>query len=213
MLGTSHKLTQYDRKVLQDLDEILTPFETATQCIQGDKIVTSSMIVPCIRVLKASMAKLSNKFLTWLVSALKTSVDDRLSLYEEREAFLFASALDPRFKLKWCSSSDEYSSIKAKFVAKVKSANAEDVVVESSHDASQSTSSSVTGENHKKNKSLSFFDELIQDRVVSTTSYNEESMIDEYLSSLCLQQEEDLWLTGRIMKRSFHPLLKLSQNT
>lgn len=56
MLGTSHKLTQYDRKVLQDLDEILTPFETAMQCIQGDEVVTSSMIVPCIRVLKASIA-------------------------------------------------------------------------------------------------------------------------------------------------------------
>ena len=47
-LGTTHKLTVYDRKLLEDLVEILTPFETATQCIQGNKVVTSSMIVPCI---------------------------------------------------------------------------------------------------------------------------------------------------------------------
>ena len=49
----THKLTAYDRKILEDLVEILTPFETATQCIQGDKVITSSMVVPCVRVLKS----------------------------------------------------------------------------------------------------------------------------------------------------------------
>ena len=44
-----HQLTTYDPKLLEDLIEILTPFETATQCIQGDEVVTS------IRVLKATM--------------------------------------------------------------------------------------------------------------------------------------------------------------
>ena len=61
-LGTAHKLTAYDRKLLEDLIEILMPFESATHCIQGNKAVTSSMIVPCIQVLKASMTKLSPKF-------------------------------------------------------------------------------------------------------------------------------------------------------
>jgi len=41
-------LTVHDRKVLEDLVEILTPFEMATHCVQGDNIVTSSMIVPCV---------------------------------------------------------------------------------------------------------------------------------------------------------------------
>ena len=77
-LGTTHELTVYDRKLLEDLVEILTPFETATQYIQGNKVATSSMIVPCIRVLKASMTKLSMKFSNRLVLALKTSVNDRL---------------------------------------------------------------------------------------------------------------------------------------
>ena len=45
-------LTVCDRKVLEDLVEILTPFETATHCVQGDNIVTSSMIVPCVKVLE-----------------------------------------------------------------------------------------------------------------------------------------------------------------
>ena len=42
------------------------------------------------------MTKLSIKFSNRLVLALKTSVNDRLSQYEECEAFLLASALDPR---------------------------------------------------------------------------------------------------------------------
>ena len=108
-LGTAHKLTAYDRKLLEDLIEILMPFESATHCIQGNKVVTSSMIVPCIRVLKASMTKLSTKFSNRIVLALKASVNDRLSQYEECNTFVLASTLDPRFKLKWCETSEEYS--------------------------------------------------------------------------------------------------------
>ena len=40
----TNSLSAYDRKVLEDLVEILTPFETATYCIQGDQVVTSSRI-------------------------------------------------------------------------------------------------------------------------------------------------------------------------
>ena len=40
-LGTAHKLTAYDRKLLEDLIVILMPFESATHCIQGNKVVTS----------------------------------------------------------------------------------------------------------------------------------------------------------------------------
>ena len=94
-LGTVHKLTAYDRKLLEDLIEILMPFESATHCIQGNKVVTSSMIVPCIRVLKASMTKLSTKFSNRIVLALKASVNDRLSQYEECNTFVLASTLDP----------------------------------------------------------------------------------------------------------------------
>ena len=38
-LDTVH-LSTYERKILEEVVEILTPFETATHCIQGDKVVT-----------------------------------------------------------------------------------------------------------------------------------------------------------------------------
>ena len=46
-LNATH-LSIYDRRILEDIVEILTPFETATQCIQGDKVVTSSMVILCM---------------------------------------------------------------------------------------------------------------------------------------------------------------------
>ena len=135
--------------------EILTPFETATQCIQGDKVVTSSMIVPCIRVLKATMNTLSQ-----FVSILKASVNSRLSHYEEYEANFMASALNPRFNLKSCSSV-EYNTLKANFVANVKSVNSSSLDI-NSHDLIQGSSHSPCS-----------------------------LLIEEYLSTLCLPQEAD----------------------
>ena len=95
----THKLTAYDRKILEDLVEILKPFETATHCIQETKVVTSSKVVPCVRVLKSKIDSLSHKYTSRFVATLKSSINDRLSKYG---AFLMASVLDPRFKLKWC---------------------------------------------------------------------------------------------------------------
>lgn len=96
----THKLTAYNRKILEDLVEILTPFETATHCIQGNKVVTSSMVVPCVRVLKSKIDFLNHKYASRFVATLKASINDRLSKYQNIDAFLMASALDPRFKLK-----------------------------------------------------------------------------------------------------------------
>ena len=57
-LNTTH-LSTYDHQILEDIVEILTPFETATQCIYGDKVVTSSIVIPCICVLKETLSTLS----------------------------------------------------------------------------------------------------------------------------------------------------------
>ena len=38
-----------------------------------------------------------------MVTALKDSVEKRLAPYENDDALVMAAALDPRFKLRWCS--------------------------------------------------------------------------------------------------------------
>ena len=69
----THHLTPYDWKIFEELVQILTPFETATHCIQGDKFVTSSMVDPCVRVLKSTIENLSCKYTSRFVANLKAN--------------------------------------------------------------------------------------------------------------------------------------------
>ena len=78
-LNTKHYLTTYDPYILKDLIEILTPFEKGTLLIQGEKCVTSSILVPCIRVLKAILEELSKKYNSKFLTDLIHSTIKRLS--------------------------------------------------------------------------------------------------------------------------------------
>ena len=55
LLDYNAKLTAYEMKL-----DFLAPFEAATDQCQGQKILTSSMIIPCIRGLRAEVKKLSS---------------------------------------------------------------------------------------------------------------------------------------------------------
>lgn len=207
-LNTFHKLTAYDRKILEDLVEILTPFETATHCIPGDKVVTSSMVVPCIRVLKAAMTKLSSKFSNnKLLLSLKASVNTRLAQYEDCDDFVLASALDPRFKLKWCANSAEYSMIRAKLVCQVlaklavQEPNREETTQDLDHLPNNGDQCSTTN----------FFSDLIQDSIPNSTTSDAtiELSIDEYLGKPCMQQKEDPLAFWRINKDLYPSTIKI----
>ena len=50
-------------------------------------------------VLKSTIDSLSHKYTSRFVATLKSSIDKRLTMYENIDAFLLASALDPRFKV------------------------------------------------------------------------------------------------------------------
>lgn len=95
------KLTAYETSIAKDLVEILTPFEWATNLIQGK--VTSSLVIPVVRALRNEMISLGNKFKMRLVTSLKESIHSRLSVYEDELFFQLAAALDPRWKLAWCT--------------------------------------------------------------------------------------------------------------
>ena len=63
------QLNSYDRLILNDLIEILTPFEEATDATQGQNIVTGSFIIPCIRGLRASLTlRYQSSMICWLPS-------------------------------------------------------------------------------------------------------------------------------------------------
>ena len=103
-----YQLTRYELNALKDLVEILEPFETATLQLEGDKYVTSPLVIPVARQMKAEMVALSAKYGTnKVLKALKASVDTRMTPYEDMECFQLATMLDPKFKTLWCRNDDE----------------------------------------------------------------------------------------------------------
>ena len=114
------QLTKLDRSILTDMLDVLEPFEEATNVTQGDKIVTSSFIIPCIVALKRNLTTYNGKHNGKLVSALLASVKKRLTKYEQIEDYKMASVLDPRFRLTWCTAeqaTDITVALKAKLPA------------------------------------------------------------------------------------------------
>ncbi len=102
-LQAPQPLKSYDMNILADLVEILTPFEEATMLIQGEKCVSASHVIPCIRGLKSHLETMSSDYNCKFVTALKSSFERRMSRYESRPIFPIATTLDPRFKLQWCT--------------------------------------------------------------------------------------------------------------
>ena len=107
------------------------------------------MVVPSIHVLIKTFESLSKNCSSRFVAELHSSIDRRLSCYEECSAFWIAAALNAHFKLKWCTSaeSDKFKSI---LIEKVTEANAKQTEVVDS----------TTTRTQKKKESLSFFDTL-----------------------------------------------------
>ena len=101
-------------------EKCLSPFEEATNLTQGQNVITSSFVIPCVRGLRKSFQLLSLAYNSKMVDTLKKSIDNRLSKYEDDAKFKFATTLDPRFKLKWCNDEEEKKLMKAKLLHVVK---------------------------------------------------------------------------------------------
>ena len=94
------QLTAYERKLLQELCSVLSPFERATNMVQQENNVSASLTVPVTLGLKHQLQQISTTYK--MVTTLKSSIQERLSHYEDDDSYLTAAALDPRFKLRWC---------------------------------------------------------------------------------------------------------------
>ncbi|KAI2646961.1 Zinc finger BED domain-containing protein 4 [Labeo rohita] len=110
-------------KLIKELCETLEPFEEATDKCQADKVITASYVIPCVRGLRhAAESMKPNKMST----IIKSSVEKRLSHFEDMEWFQLAATLDPRFKLDWCIG-EERQTIKDILTKKVISLSAPSV--------------------------------------------------------------------------------------
>ena len=96
------KLTKYEMKIISEITAILTPFELATMKSQAQNSVTSSLMIPCIRGIRAELKELFTTYKSKMLTTLTSSLERRLLKYEEEDIFKLAATLDPRRKLDWC---------------------------------------------------------------------------------------------------------------
>ncbi|KAJ8309282.1 hypothetical protein KUTeg_014156 [Tegillarca granosa] len=102
MLRSKVKLSSYERKLLQELCNILEPFEKATLLVQSENSASASLAIPVTCGLKHQICQISIDYSSKMISTLKHSIHSRLSVYENDDSFTIAAILDPRFKLRWC---------------------------------------------------------------------------------------------------------------
>jgi hypothetical protein len=117
-LAYSAKPTAYEMKLVSELCEVLLPFEEATDAIQGELIVTSGMVLVCVRGLRAEMQRLRDIYSSRLVTTLQDSIEKRLAPYEVMDDYKLATTLDPRFKLDWCQH-DESRDVRELLISQV----------------------------------------------------------------------------------------------
>ncbi len=110
------QLPKYEYNILEELVDIMTPFENATLLLLRDKVVTSSL-VPCVRGLTAQLNQLSSKYNCKLVGALKSSFTKHMAEFAQKDTYILATSLDSRFKLKW-THGDELEKYTADLVTK-----------------------------------------------------------------------------------------------
>ena len=101
----------HELKLVKELCTILKPFEDATNISQGQNVVTSSEVIVCVRSLREQLQKPSEMFNCRLLTVLDTSLERRLSKYEDMEVFQLAATLDPCYKLDWCMD-EEFDNIR-----------------------------------------------------------------------------------------------------
>ncbi|XP_040565462.1 uncharacterized protein [Lepeophtheirus salmonis] len=201
------KLTSYERLALNDLLDILSPFEEATDAVQLSKGPSAGYILPCIKGLTHHINNKISKYNSSVISNLKQSLVKRMSYYEESEAYLLAALLDPRFKTKWCSSDDE----KNKFNNLLKKAV-------SNVDDSQSFSStppqsfSIKQPPVKKKKTLfSFMIDEKEEDYVPGRNHMANKEVKDYLESVTLEMNENPAEFWRSNSKKYPLLSKLAK--
>ncbi|CAC5408450.1 unnamed protein product [Mytilus coruscus] len=91
------KLSSYERKILHELSLILDPFEYVTLLVQNN--VSASLTIP--------VTQYNNMYNNKMMTTLKSSIETRLTRFEEDNDFILAAILDPRFKLRWSDTFDQ----------------------------------------------------------------------------------------------------------
>ena len=189
----------HELKLLKELCTILTPFEEASNISQGENIVTSSEVIVCVRSLREQLQSLSETFSCRLLSSLQTSLEKRLSKYEDMEVFQLAATLDPRYKLDWCTD-NEFEILKKMLLKKADFAP--DTITELSDECPPPSKRAKPG--------LSFMKDRSHYSHASCDVVGTASEINDYLSQPCLPDNTNVLLFWKSNQNKYPALAKLA---
>ncbi len=159
------------------------------------------MIVPIVCALRAETNTLKQKYKSKLVATLSLSVDNRLGNYEDEEVFQLAAALDPRWKLAWCTP-EKARTLKGVIIEKAKSLCSTSAV---------ETADRSDEPPPKRSKFFKFMNDTpLQDVTVPHSAVQVNTQVQEYFDSPCLPESADpleFWKANSIKIRNFLYLL------
>lgn len=197
------KLASYELNSLRDFVEILSPFEEATKIAQIENEVSSSLVIPCIRGLRAQMTTLCDKYSNGLVRELTESLERRLSKYESGDIYKIASTLDPRFKLKWCKNRVEKDLIKGYMLSKMVEVQLNKqnlpVILKCQDELPMP----------KRTKLFSFMES--DDEEEACTTYTDETELNDYLSKPSVPIDSNPLTFWKNHENKYHKLSLLAQ--
>ena len=195
-------LTQFlkeERDLLQELCTILYPIEHAMTLIQNSNNVSAGFIIPVTRGIKHKLDQITPVHSEEMLSALKRSVQERLSRYEQDDTYITTSVLDPRFKLRWCSQEEQYR-IKSVFLNKVS-------LLQSCYPSySSHLSPPLTEPLRVEDDLFSFMAPKSSNEPVPCSSLEAETEVIKYLSQPCLDMDTDPLQFWKVQLSNF-PLL------
>ena len=197
------QLSAYERSVLKDLVEILTPFEETTDEVQGEKYVTSSLVSPLARGLRFTIQSLQSKFNCGMLKSLKDSFKERLAKFEDSPVFQLAAVLDPRTKMTWCSSQSEIDSVTSMLIEKAAGKSPEEP---------KSTPDTAIPPPPKRCKVLSYMNKnaaasLSKPKPASSAA----TEVADYLALPIIDEEEDPLKFWKTNQHKFPSLSKLAE--
>ena len=194
------QLSVYERSLLKDFVEILTPFEEATDFTQKQNSVSVSFIIPGIRGLRKAIEMMNVKYNSDMLSTLKNSLNRRMEIYEQREHYIYAAILDPRFKFDWCTGS-ELLRIEARFryFLSSRSTLISDPLIS---DSSQSPTP-------KRGRLLSY---MASSTSTTANTLAEIGELDKYLSHPRLSEDDDPLVYWNLHQTALPTLAKLASS-
>lgn len=190
------QLVAHEVKIIQEFLEVMEPFEEVMDRCQAEKAVTSSCVIPCVRGLRHAVKNTTTTLNKEIISTLETSLESQLAKFEDMECFQVAAALDPRFKLDWCSSEAEQVIVKNVIAAKLGSACPK-----------VSTTSDICHQRRKRSKLFSYMES--QAAAVPIDSAPHELPV--YLRSPCLEDDANPLLFWKINEHNFPNLAALAR--